>query len=86
MATTKLEIRSDSHLIVRQIQKDYEANDERMARYLTMVEDHLKMLNKWTVKRIPRMENLKADALVEIIVTLPIRETIILLIYLQATS
>ncbi|KAL6323325.1 hypothetical protein AAG906_029332 [Vitis piasezkii] len=77
LATTKLEIRSDSHLIVRQIQKDYEANDERMARYLTMVEDRLKMLNKWTVKRIPRMENLKADALVEIIVTLPIREAVI---------
>ena len=86
LATTKLEIRSDSHLIVRQIQKDYEANDERMARYLTMVEDCLKMLNKWTVKRIPQMENLKADALVEIIVILPIREAVMLLIYLQATS
>ena len=57
-----------------------------MARYLTMVEDHLKMLNKWTVKRIPQMENLKADALVEIIVILPIREAVMLLIYLQATS
>nr|CAN65579.1 hypothetical protein VITISV_009331 [Vitis vinifera] len=86
LATTKLEIHSDSHLIVRQIKKDYEANDERMARYLTMVEDRLKMLNKWTVKWIPRMDNLKVDALVEIVVTLPIRYAIMLPVYLQATS
>ncbi|KAL6327058.1 hypothetical protein AAG906_013805 [Vitis piasezkii] len=36
LATTRLEIRSDSQLIFGQIQKEYEANDECMACYLTM--------------------------------------------------
>ena len=31
LATTRLQIRSDSQLIVGQIQREYEAKDERMA-------------------------------------------------------
>ncbi|XP_034677777.1 uncharacterized protein LOC117908267 [Vitis riparia] len=36
LAATKLEIRNDSQLIIRQIQREYEAKDECMARYLAM--------------------------------------------------
>lgn len=54
LATTKLKIQSDFQLIVGQIQKEYEANDECMARYLTMVEDRLKNLNEWVVKQVPQ--------------------------------
>nr|CAN83850.1 hypothetical protein VITISV_008562 [Vitis vinifera] len=50
LATTKLEIKSDSQLIVGQIQREYEAKDERMARYLAMVESHLKKLDKWVIR------------------------------------
>ena len=46
LVATKLEIRSDSQLIVGQIQRECEANDERMARYLAMMEDRLKILDK----------------------------------------
>lgn len=55
-----------------------------MARYLALVEDRLKKLGEWMVRRIPWTKNLKADALAEITTTLPIREVVMLPIYLQA--
>ncbi|RVW68198.1 hypothetical protein CK203_059729 [Vitis vinifera] len=59
--------------------------DERMARYLAMVEDHLKNLDEWIVRLVPRKENMKADALAGIVATLLIKEAMMLSIYLQAT-
>ena len=56
-----------------------------MVRYLTLVEDRLKRLDKWMVRHIPRIENLKVDTLIRITTTLSIRETIMLPIYLQST-
>ncbi|KAL6321784.1 hypothetical protein AAG906_035302 [Vitis piasezkii] len=53
LAATKLEIRSDSQLIVEHIQQEYEAKDEHMARYLAMVESHLKKLDEWVIRRVP---------------------------------
>lgn len=44
-----------------------------MTRYLTMVEDHLKELDKWVIRQAPQNENIKADALAGITVTLPIK-------------
>lgn len=73
LGAIKLEICSDFQLIIGQIQKEYEAKDERMAHYLTLVEDHLTKLGEWAVKRIPRTKNLKVDALVGITATLPIK-------------
>ncbi|RVW47839.1 hypothetical protein CK203_092933 [Vitis vinifera] len=40
-----LEVRSDSQLIVEQIQREYKAKGERIARYLSMVEELLKKLD-----------------------------------------
>ena len=59
LVATKLEIKSDSQLIFEQIQQEYEAKDECMARYLAMVEDHLKKLDEWVVRRVPREENVR---------------------------
>ena len=78
LAATRLEIRSDSQLIVEQIQKEYETKDEHMAHYLAMVEDRLKKLDEWVIRRVSRKENLKADVLAGIAITLPIREVVIL--------
>ena len=86
LAATKLEICSDSQLIVERIKKEYEANNERMARYLTLVKDRLKKLDEWKVKCIPQTENLKVDTLAGMATTLPIREAVMLPIYLQTTS
>nr|CAN69047.1 hypothetical protein VITISV_022345 [Vitis vinifera] len=73
LLATKLEIRNDSQLIVGHIQREYEAKNEHMARYLAMVEDQLKKLDK-------------VDALADIAVVLPINETIMLLVYLKVAS
>ena len=56
-----------------------------MARYLAMVEERLKNLDKWVVRRVPRKENVKTNALVEIATILPIKEAMMLLVYLKAT-
>ncbi|RVW60180.1 hypothetical protein CK203_088209 [Vitis vinifera] len=83
LVATKLEIRSDSQIIVKQIQREYKANDECMARYIAIVEEHLKKLDEWIIKRGPREENRRVDALVEIVVTHPINEMIMLPIYIK---
>ena len=59
LVATRLEIRSYSQLISGQIQKEYEAKDERMTHYLALVENQLKKLDEWVVKRLPRKENSK---------------------------
>ncbi|RVW23806.1 hypothetical protein CK203_098010 [Vitis vinifera] len=48
--------------------------------------NRLKKLDEWKVKRIPQTENLKVDTLAEMATTLPIREAVMLPIYLQTTS
>ena len=73
LVATKLEIGSNSQLIVEKIQREYEANDEHMALYLTLVKDHLKKLDKWVIRRVPRKENGKVNSLARITATLPIK-------------
>lgn len=63
LAVIRLEICSDSQLIVGQIQKKYEAKDKRTTHYLTLVEKCLGKLVEWTIRRVPRTENSKDDAL-----------------------
>lgn len=46
LATIKLKICSNSQLIIGQIRKEYEAKDEYMARYLTLVENRLAKLGE----------------------------------------
>ncbi|RVW85539.1 Gag-Pol polyprotein [Vitis vinifera] len=41
LSVSKLRVYSDSQLVVRHVQEEYEAKDERMARYLTKVRDTL---------------------------------------------
>ena len=47
LATSKVEVRSDSQLVVGQIQREYEAKDECMTHYLTGVEACLARLANW---------------------------------------
>ena len=57
-----------------------------MARYLTKVRDTLQRLGEWTIEKIPRADNIRADALARIATSLPIKEAILLLIYVQTDS
>ncbi|XP_034697291.1 uncharacterized protein LOC117923162 [Vitis riparia] len=83
LSISKLRIYSDSQLVVRHVQKKYEANDARMARYLAKVRDTLQRFAEWTIEKIKRTENGHADALVGIAASLPIKEAILLPIHVQ---
>lgn len=57
-----------------------------MARYLTLVQTGLAKLSEWAVERVPRTENLMANALVRIAAILFIKEAMLLPIYFQIAS
>ncbi|RVW96416.1 hypothetical protein CK203_029618 [Vitis vinifera] len=63
LSVSKLRVYSDSQLVVRYIQEEYEAKDARMVRYLTKVKDTLQQFTEWTVEKIRRTENGRADTL-----------------------
>ena len=52
LSFSKLRVYSDSQLMVRHVQKEYEAKDERMTRYLTKVRDTLQQFAEWTIEKI----------------------------------
>ena len=54
-----------------------------MARYLTKVRDTLQRFTEWTVEKIRRTENGRADALAGIAASLPIKEAILLPIHVR---
>ncbi|RVW94628.1 Gypsy retrotransposon integrase-like protein 1 [Vitis vinifera] len=83
LSVSKLRIYSDSQLVVRHVQKEYEAKDARMARYLTKVRNTLQRFTEWTIEKIRRTENGRADALAGIAASLPIKEAILLPIHVQ---
>ncbi|RVX11555.1 Transposon Ty3-I Gag-Pol polyprotein [Vitis vinifera] len=84
LSVSKLRIYSDSQLVVRHVQKEYEAKDSRMARYLAKVRSTLQQFTEWTIEKIKRADNGRADALAGIAASLPIREAILLPIHVQA--
>ena len=62
----RLEIYSDSQLVVRQIEDTYEAKRGRMILYLRKVRDLLKKFVLVQVRHVPRAENSRADALAKL--------------------
>ena len=83
LSVSKLRVYSDSQLVVRHVQKEYKAKDAHMARYLTKVRDTLQRFTEWTIEKIRRTENGCADALAGIAASLPIKEAILLPMYVQ---
>ncbi|RVW48156.1 Gag-Pol polyprotein [Vitis vinifera] len=86
LSVFKLWVYSDSQLIVRHVQKEYEAKDARMARYLTKIRDTLQRFPEWTIEKFRRIENGRTDTLASIAASLPIKETIFFSIHVQANS
>ena len=62
----RLEICSDSQLVVRQIEDTYEAKSGRMILYLQKVRELLKQFVLVQVKHVPRAKNSRADALAKL--------------------
>jgi len=58
-----IEIFSDSELVVKQINGDYLVKNKRMKELYVMVNELLHQLDFWTLKHIPRENNIEADAL-----------------------
>ncbi|KAL6319224.1 hypothetical protein AAG906_013898 [Vitis piasezkii] len=85
LSVSKLRIYSDSQLVVRHVQKEYEAKDARMARYLAKVRNTLQQFTEWTIEKIKRADNGRADALAGIAASLPIKEAILLPVHVQAS-
>ncbi|RVW83019.1 hypothetical protein CK203_042508 [Vitis vinifera] len=85
LSVSKLRIYSDSQLVVKHVQEEYEAKDARMARYLATVRDTLQQFTEWKIEKIKRADNRRADALAGIAASLPIKEAILLPIHVQPT-
>ena len=62
----QLEVYSDSHMVVRQIEDTYKAKSERMIQYLQKVRDLIKKFVMVQVKHVPKAENSRADAMAKL--------------------
>ena len=63
MEVDQLAVRSNSQLVVKQIEDSYEAKGEKMILYLKKVRELLKKFVRVQVKHVPRSKNSRADAL-----------------------
>jgi ribonuclease HI len=63
MGIKNLTVKSDSQLIVGQVKGEYEAKEDRMKKYLTVVKNLLTQFKKVELLQIPREENEAADRL-----------------------
>ncbi|RVX23644.1 Gag-Pol polyprotein [Vitis vinifera] len=74
LSVSKLRTYSDSQLVVRHVQKEYEAKDARMARYLAKVRNTLQQFTEWTIEKIKRADNRRTDALARTPLAIPSRQ------------
>ena len=84
--SNKLLIRSDSQLVVGQVNEEFESRDPRMVKYVSRVKQHLSNFSVWKMEHIPRDRNERADALAFVAASLPLIETIFLPIYYQSAA
>ena len=86
MGADNLSVQSDSQLVVRQVNVEFEYRDPRMAKYASLVKRKLNTLLAWKIEHVPRDCNEMADALAVVAASLSIRETVFLPIYYQPKS
>jgi hypothetical protein len=66
MGATNVEIRSDSQVVVGQVQGQFEAQEARMTRYLEEVRRFQSYFERVVITKIPRDENIRADEFLKI--------------------
>ena len=86
MGADSLSVQSDSQLVVKQVNAEFESGDPRMVKYASLVKQKLNILSAWKLEHVPRDCNERADALAVVAASLPIRETVFLPIYYQPES
>ena len=74
-------IRSDSQLVVGQVNAEYESRDSRMVKYVTLVKKCLASFPAWKLEHVPRDCNERVEALATVAASLHIIETIFMPIY-----
>ena len=80
VSSEKIIIRSDSQLVVGQVNGEYETRDQRMTKYVSLINLRLGSFVARQLEHVPRNSNEKADALAAVAVSLPIIETMLLLV------
>ena len=86
VSSEKIVIRSDYQLVVGQVNGECETRDQRMAKYVSLINLRLGSFVAWRLEHVPRSSNETVDTLVTIVASLPIRETVLLLVYYQLES
>uniref|UniRef100_A0A2N9HDB7 Uncharacterized protein n=1 Tax=Fagus sylvatica TaxID=28930 RepID=A0A2N9HDB7_FAGSY len=66
LGANRLKIRSDSQLIVGQVNGEYEAREDRMTKYLKLVRNAMKWFDEVILVQVPREQNTEADALAKL--------------------
>ena len=86
MSVDRLLIRSDSQLVMGQVNEEYESRDPRMAKYVSLVKQRFESFSAWKLEHITRDCNEKVDALATVVASLPIIETVFLPVYYRSNS
>ena len=63
LGATKLDVHSNSQLVVGQVNGDYEAKEERMLQYLNLPRHQISRFHEVKLTRIPKEQNEAADQL-----------------------
>ncbi|XP_057457904.1 uncharacterized protein LOC130748677 [Lotus japonicus] len=63
MGVQSIRIMTDSQIVSRQIQGEYQANDAQLAKYLVKAQNLMKQVAKVQINHVPREENTRADIL-----------------------
>ncbi|KAJ9542676.1 hypothetical protein OSB04_029182 [Centaurea solstitialis] len=63
LGAKQLHVRSDSLLVINQINGDFQAKDSKMMSYLKAVKDRIARFEHFLIEQIPRDLNMQADAL-----------------------
>ena len=86
LSANKLLILSDSQLVVRKVNEEFESRDPQMVKYVSRVKQRLSRFSVWKLEHIPKDRNERVDALDSVAASLPLTETTFLPIYYHPTS
>ena len=86
VSSEKIIIRSDSQLVVGQVNGEYEIRDQHMTNYVSLINLRLGNFLAWRLEHVSRDSNKKEDALAVVATSLPIKEMVLLPVYYQPKS
>ena len=75
MGVKKLDIRSDSQLVVNQLLGAYQARDLKMASYLEHIKSLQSIFEEFDIAQISRLDNSHADTLANLGSSIPATES-----------